>query len=238
MDRNVEMKPCTKSESAFYLVTYAPLASSKPGRAAMEQYGLPPFVDGSIRREPDLEHTYPAISCLCRAGKFAPRLKEGDFVGYMTRKARYGANAVQRRLTAIVQVHRVLESHKVAAEWYRNRRLDLPHNCVVPGNPPLALDQSHQQFSASHCASDRQSDRQTHREWEAEYRLRAKNYPTFVVCVAIHRNVSWTAPLVSDKHLRDAFGKIPGSQNPGELTLDDLRRFVRVLKLPVPPFFE
>jgi len=74
----------------YFLTTYTPLVATKDGRVASEKHGIPPFVDGSIRREPDLEHAVPSISCLCRAGKFAPRFQVGDIVGYMTCKGRYG----------------------------------------------------------------------------------------------------------------------------------------------------
>ena len=53
----------------YYLNSYAPLVSTAAGRKAWELHELPPFIDGSIRREPDLEHEFPSISCLCRAGK-------------------------------------------------------------------------------------------------------------------------------------------------------------------------
>lgn len=78
----------------FYLNTYVPLAASKAGRDASDRYKIAPFVDGSIRREPDLEHPFPAITCLCRADKFAPRLIPGDIVAYMLRKDRYGGGRV------------------------------------------------------------------------------------------------------------------------------------------------
>ena len=73
-----------------YLVSYAPLVSSKTGREVSRLHSIPPFVDGSIRREPDLQHKYPSVSCLCRTDKFAPRLRVGDFVAYLTQKRRYG----------------------------------------------------------------------------------------------------------------------------------------------------
>jgi hypothetical protein len=76
--------------SRFFLTTYAPLVTTYAGRVACEVHRLKPFIDGSIRREPYLEHRYPSISCLCRADKFATRLEVGDFVAYMTRKGRYG----------------------------------------------------------------------------------------------------------------------------------------------------
>lgn len=219
---------------AFYLVTYAPLVCSKAGRAAVEQYGVPPFVDGSIRREPDLEHELPSISCLCHAGKFAPRLEVGDFVAYLTRKARYGLKERHRRLTALLQVVALFESHAAAADYYRECRRPLPQNCVVPGNLPLPLDHSHRRFDASGCASDSQ----THRAWEAEYRARARKFPRFVVCEPMYQNLSWTAPVVGDAELQRVFGRIPGTQNPGAMTVDDLRKLVRVLRLPAPPLFQ
>ena len=68
----------------YFLSSYKPLVWTTFGRAAALKHGLLPFIDGSIRREPDLEHEHPSISCLCRAGKFAPRLRVGDVVGYIT----------------------------------------------------------------------------------------------------------------------------------------------------------
>ena len=42
-----------------FLVTYAPLVATAAGRTASENRGIAPFVDGSIRREPDLEQPFP-----------------------------------------------------------------------------------------------------------------------------------------------------------------------------------
>ena len=88
-----------------FLNSFKPLVITAFGRAASESRGLDPFVDGSIRREPDLMHRYPAISCICRKGKFVPRLCIGDTIGYMTVKARYGNLAQRhRRMTAVLEV--------------------------------------------------------------------------------------------------------------------------------------
>ena len=103
---------------SFFLNSYVPLVASKPGRDASKLYGIEPFVDGSIRREPDLEHEFPAISCLCRADKFAPRLQAGDIVAYMLRKDRYGQKRAQRSLTAVLRVLHMFPSHAAAAKWY------------------------------------------------------------------------------------------------------------------------
>src|SRR5947209_124408 len=132
------------AEPRFFLNSYHPLVATRLGRDAARTHGIPPFVDGSIRREPDLEHEMPGISCLCRCDKFTPRLCPGDTVGYMTVKARYGGVAMlHRRLTAVLRVSKVFASHREAAAWYSGHGVPLPNNCLVPGNPAKRLDQSH-----------------------------------------------------------------------------------------------
>jgi hypothetical protein len=54
--------------TSFYVNSYAPLVSTSAGVEASRRFGIEPFVDYSIRREPDLEHEYPAITCVCRGG--------------------------------------------------------------------------------------------------------------------------------------------------------------------------
>src|SRR5688500_12057217 len=103
-----------------FIVTYTPLVATRHGRVAAERHGLPPFIDGSIRREPDLEHPRPSISCLFRAGKFVPRLAEGDRVAYLTRRGRYGEEPLPHwRLTAVLRVVERFGSHEEAKACYR-----------------------------------------------------------------------------------------------------------------------
>lgn len=90
-----------QQEPRLYLTTYHPLVVTAAGRRASDKHNLPPFVDGAIRREPDLEHEWPSITCLCRGEQFAPRLRVGDHVVYMTVKRRYG---MQRRHWRLPQV--------------------------------------------------------------------------------------------------------------------------------------
>ena len=61
-----------------YLVTYRPLIETDAGAQAVERYGLPPYIDASCRREPDLAHAMPAITALCRGAMLAPRLRVND----------------------------------------------------------------------------------------------------------------------------------------------------------------
>jgi hypothetical protein len=113
----------------FYLNSYAPLVASKSGREASARFIIPPFVDGSIRREPDLEHEFPAISCLCRGDRFAPRLRPRDVVVYMTKKAKYGQDEPQRRVVAALRVLEIFPNHASGANGYHERNMRLPNKC-------------------------------------------------------------------------------------------------------------
>lgn len=216
----------------LFLVTYHPLVATPFGRAAAERDGLQPFIDGSIRREPDLEHCRPAISCLCRAGRFAPRLRVGYVVAYMTVKSRYlGQSESHRRLAAVLRVTRVHPNHTEAATWYTDNAMALPSNCMVPGNPPKPIAQSHRKHDWARILGDGD----LLRRWDAEYRVRARRHGTFVVCEAIFRNLAGAAPVVTDTHLRRAFGGIPGTQNPGALPPEGLLKLAHALGIDVPP---
>lgn len=206
----------------FYINTYQPLVVTKAGREASDKHNLPPFIDGSIRREPDLEHQFPGISCLCRGGRFAPRLRVGDVVAYITTRGRYRAHISHWRLTAILKVIEICVSHADAAAWYRKREMRLPGNCMVDGNPAQPLSHSHRRFQD--CS---------HREWDVAYRARSIKFPKFVVCEVLCRNLSWEAPMVDNEDFEKCLGKRPGTQNPGALILDDLREFIATLGIKV-----
>jgi hypothetical protein len=218
-----------------YLVTYAPLVRTATGRAAASKYDLPPFIDGSIRREPDLEHQRPAITCLCRADKFAPRLREGDIVAYMTAKGCYGLTFRHWRLTAVLKVQVCLPSHAEAAAWYHARRLPLPNNLMVRGNPPKPMDQSHESFDAepasrangSSCSDPHQA------AWDAVYWSRAKAFGTVVACRRLFRNLTWDAPIIREDDLLASFAYLPGTRNPGALHASGFAKLFSRLKIKV-----
>ena len=224
------------SMANYYINSYAPLVASPAGRIASQELGIPPFVDGSIRREPDLEHEFPSISCLCRAGKFAPRLRPGDGVVYMTKAGRYGEtdedrrnNKVHRRLVAVLQVLEDLPSHADAERWYRSQNLPLPSNCMVHGNPPKPLEESHRLFNASACAGEAT----THAEWDRSYRARSMKYRKFVVCKLLWRELGFKARIVLKEDLVAIFGGIPGTQNPGRLERDAVQSLLRRFDIEV-----
>jgi len=216
----------------FYLNTYTPLAHSMAGREASLRFGLLPFIDGSIRREPDLQHKWPAISCLCRADKFAPRLRLGDFVVYMTCTGNWHKPGKElpprhRRLTAVLRAEALCDSHDEAAKWYRSRELPLPSNCVVPGNDAQALERSHR-MTRFRCAM---SEGELHDTWDSAYQRRAENYPRFVICEPLFISLGWDAPKVGDTLLEDVFGKVPGTQNPGVEPIECLNDLMSRLEL-------
>lgn len=213
----------------LYINSYTPLVANRIGREVCDRFGYPPFIDGSIRREPDLEHVYPSISCLCRADKFAPRLQIDDIVIYMTQKRSFGDGPAQRRLTAILRVDRLIEGHQRAAAWYRSLKLPLPGNCIVKSNPPLSVEHSHRMNEHK----DIKDDARFTKRWDIGYQRRARKYPRFVVCEAIFRCLDWNAPKVQDQDLITVFGKIPGTQNPGALNIKLLSKLVDQLQIDV-----
>lgn len=217
----------TASLPMLYVNTYAPLVATAVGRENARRQGIRPFVDGSIRREPDLEHACPSISCLCRGGRFAPRLRVGDVVVYMTKKSRYGQKEACRYLTAMLKVVHCFKSHSDAACWYRGQGLDLPSNCMVPGNGPKPLDASH----GNHPDDNGCTGRSVCNHWDAGYRKRAEQHPCFLVCNALWCDLEWSAPKLSDSDLFAVFGEVPHTRNPGAMDMAYLRELVRHCRL-------
>ena len=119
-----------------YLATFRPLILNAGGRAAAQQYGLPLFIDGPCRREPNFESAFPSITATCCSGNFARRLGVGDRVVYLTVKAKYeGESTPGWRLIAVLCVSHRFSDHGEAARWYSHKRCSLPNNCLVPDNP-------------------------------------------------------------------------------------------------------
>lgn len=199
----------------FYLNSFKPLVHTPAGRTASKKHSLPPFIDGSIRREPDLEHERPSITCLCRTNKFAPRLKVGDLVCYMTCNARFGTRQSHRRMIAVLRIDLLFDSHREAANWYRSQGLPLPSNCMVPGNAHCPLDHSHRV-----CKSSCSDDDGLACGWDGNYARRANKYGRFVVCTCLWKDLDWSAPTIQDRDLVRTFGKIPATRTPGAFGMD------------------
>lgn len=210
----------------LYLNTFRPLVDTPAGASACEAECLPPFIDGSIRREPDFEHPLPVITCLCRSNRFAPRLRPGDRVAYMTTKAKYDRQERHWRFVAILLVERLFESHSEAASWFVERGEPLPNNLMVEGNPPNPLCRSHRRNKLRHLPED-----EWHRQWDRGYRARARRHGRVVGCRPLFVDAGWTAPVVSDDALIAVFGRVPGTRNPGRHDLNLLPALARRLGL-------
>jgi hypothetical protein len=192
------------SRPSIYLTTFRPLLRTAAGRAAIDRFGLPPFIDDSCRREPDFQSAFPSITALCRGRLFAPKLRVGDIVVYMTKKL-----GSERWLVAILEVSHRFETHGDAARWYESRNLPLPSNCMVPTNPPVSIEKT--------------SGAEELDEWNAGYQWRADTWGTFLATRPLHLELH-DPPALADEVLRDVFGRVPGTQNPSRIAAGQLER--------------
>lgn len=226
-------RPVAAREAKFFLNSYVPLVETAYGREAASRHDLPPFIDGAIRREPDLEHRYPSISCLCRRDKFAPRLLAGDVVMYITRKGRYRSKHRHWRATTVLHVEQTFDSHAAAAEWYEGEGLTVPSNCMVAGNPSAPISHSHRLHVSGHL-----DDARLLHTWDRGYAARAQENGCFVVCKPIWRCLDWTAPEIQEDDFRAVFDRVPGTRNPGAWPISYLPKLARRLRVDVPPYAE
>jgi hypothetical protein len=185
---------------SIHLVKFGPLASTKEGQAASARFNIPPYVDGSCRREPDFESRFPSISALCRAELFVPRLEVGDDVVYITLKSEYGTAFRHWRIVARLKVFKRFESHPDAASWYRGEGMSLPSNCMVPGNEPMALERTSRGQSA--CAPGCGSPTASLKEWNDRYQDRANRIPVFFVCKTVWMNLTDPSILTDSAAIR------------------------------------
>lgn len=212
--------------SAF-IVTYRPLAITARGRNAASQFGLPAFVDGSCRREPDLESHLPSISALCRLSKFAPRLKKDDEVLYLTVKSSFGQPTdTHYRVVAHLKVKEVFPSHSDAAAWYTNQGYAVPSNCMVSGNPPIPYAQTNGLTGRKYR---NYSEAVRLNFWDGTYRKRSRQVGVFLACeplwVELHQPPKL---LVAD--LVEIFGRVPGTQTPPEISVDEINAVLKRAK--------
>lgn len=216
--------------TSHFLCSFRPLRNNEAGRAAMKSGNLPPFIDGSCRREPDLEATAPSISALCRAGKFAPRLHEGDNVAYITGQAPY-EGLPGWALAALLRVIKRFESHEAAAEWYRGQGYTLPSNCIVPGNLPQPYHLTNRRLSCEVLEGiDPEADPQrTVGLWDATYARRARDCGVFLACQADFLELS-RPPVLRRTDLLRIFGRVPGTQTPPKITDVEYSELVAFVK--------
>jgi hypothetical protein len=205
--------------SRAFLATYRPLCRTPSGRQAVAKYGLFPYVDGSCRREPDLEAQCPTITALCRGHMFAPRLREGDRVAYVTKLGCYEPRQpAHRRLTALLSVDRRFENHGEAAQWFEKQSLPIPRNCIVPATSPLSLDQTDGELrSELRALSSRLSPVQIVRLWDAAYAKRAEETGVVLACRVLFRELI-SPPMITRADWQRWCGRVPSTRTPPSIT--------------------
>ncbi len=179
----------------FWINKYRPLAASKGGIRAADRAGEPLFVDASHRREPYLSEKLATISSICRGMQFAPRLRKGDAVVYLTTKLYAGDAQGSNRLTAVLELVEQFQSHEEAAAWLKRKGLPVPPNCLVEG-----CDGLHRDFCAP-CSTD------TRHDAEARYRSRVERYPVYFICCPLWLDLK-SPPIVTDAIMKRALGKV------------------------------
>jgi hypothetical protein len=189
-------------------------------------HGLPPFIDGSCRREPDFEARVPSVSALCRGPNFAPRLWPGDRIAYISRKRKY-AGASGWCLVALLTVEQRFKSRQEAADWYAARGYDLPSNCMVRGNQPQTYDRTNRNppSEVKVRANAENDPTQAVRLWDASYAHRARHYGVFLTCRTDFLEL-WHPPVLRHADLISVFCRVPGTRNPPKIPADELAQLV------------
>ena len=208
----------------YYLNSFKPLCYYKQGREAIKKFDLPPFIDASCRREPDFQNPLPSISALCRGAGFAPRLREGDKVIYMTVKGNYLSETTRHwRLVAVLEVIKRFESHKEAAQSYLESNLPLPNNCMVTGNVHSSYEMS------GGMSADRfggaADDEELVRKWDASYKVRSRKYGAFLACKADYLEL-YNPPILTDGFMLDTFGRIPPTLTPPPISEEQFEALI------------
>ena len=117
-------------------------------------------------------------------------------------------------LVAILEVIHRFDNHIQAASWYEKKKLRLPSNCMVLGNPPMQFDQSSQNAPPEYKNSP---DEVRHEKWDAAYADRAAQCSVFLVCKPIFVELD-DPPVFTSQDMIDIFDHEPGTQNPPQIT--------------------
>ena len=210
----------------YYLNSYNPLCYYKQGREAIKKFYLAPFLDASCRREPDFQNPLPSISALCRGAGFAPRLREGDKIIYMTVKSRYlDEKEPHWRLVAVLEVIKRFESHREAAKSYAESGLPIPNNCMVADNPHMPYEMTGGMSAERFGGATDNAD--LVKKWDSSYKVRSRKHGVFLTCRPIYLELANPAILTSE-FLQDVFGRIPPTLTPPAITNEQYNELLRV----------
>lgn len=166
--------------SKKYLSSFSPLCSTRAGKKAIERYNIPPYIDGSCRREPDFENELPCITGLCRPG-FAEKLNEGDEIIYVTNKKGVGS----RKIIAKLRVLKIFNTHDEAANYYRENDKQIPNNLMVSETEPFEIFKTHRKTNCEDCFISNTSLE----KWNKIYIDRANKNKKVAQCEVIYLNL-------------------------------------------------
>lgn len=204
-------------EPREYLNSFYPLCCNSKGKKASKNFGLPKYIDGSCRREPDFENPFPCISALCRP-KFAQKLDIGDTIVYVTNKKGVGS----RKIIAVLEVIEIFKNHEDTADWYRKNSIPVPNNIMVNETIPFDLEKTHQKMGWEAWIAKANSLQR----WNEEYSNRALSFPKVAQCKLIYRELH--NPLDMPKI---ESGRKLIAQNPPILEEEEWKRIKCVIKI-------
>lgn len=195
---------------SVYITSYHPLGCTRAGRIASATFGLPPFIDGSCRREPDFQHPSPCITSLCRP-KFVVKLNIGDIIIYTT----IMMGGVKYSV-AVLEVIDKCSTHINAEAWYVTNGLPIPNNLIVTSTAPFPLNQTHQKHgmgSVGHLPPHKIISL-----WNGFYNRRSSLVPDVAICKHWKAASLHSPRAITRATFMGIFGRIPGTQNPLRLS--------------------
>ena len=223
------------------LNSFRPLCMTQLGINAIEKFNFPPFIDSSCRREPDFENTFPSISALCRKGKFAPQLEKNDIIIYLTIGGKNLPYKLGHHLVAILQVEEKYSSHKIGQDEYLSKGLKIPSNCMVANNFPYEFNKTAGNFNSKKEINkflkrteqeQLQEGNKRLADWDKCYSERAKDFGCFIKTKALYKNLK-DPKVILPSDFKSIFNKIPGTQNPRELTEKEFKELAIVAGLDI-----
>lgn len=230
------MKNFTKKYiKTIRLNSFRPLCMTEIGMRAVRDYGYPPFIDASCRREPDFQNEYPSITALCRQEKFAPILCPNDIVVYISVKGKWLTDFDHYRLIAILVVTDKKQSHSAAAMWYRNKKIELPSNCMVNDNLPYEFHETAgnyekktdiRKFLCYENEKQKQIGKRRIEIWNGEYLNKSKKWGDFVITKPIFIELN-NPPILTDDDMKKIFGRVPNTRNPNKITKEELKELAK-----------
>lgn len=225
-------------EKLIYLNSYRPICSTKFGINAIKNYNILPFADGSCRREPDFENKYPSITALCRGDKFAPNLKEGNIIVYMTVGGKFNEYKKGHHLVAILIVEKIFTNHEAAKEAYSSMDTDIPSNCMFETKPiefkrTSGNFKTNKEYKSYNLLSDEQKIKREENRinyWDKEYKKRENKNSCFIKTKSLYLELN-NPKVIERKLFEQIFGKIPNTQIPQKIKKEQLIHLLNSLNI-------